>query len=116
MTPFEKMMQAANRLAKWRSVFAGWQLGTRLDTDPECRAVRDNAERTLLLRAEVSAITRILIEKGVVGAEEVFRVFEDEYNALSQDLETRFPGAQATDQGMQFDIQKWAETTQGWLP
>lgn len=43
------------KLGKWRSLFAGWQLGTRLDNDPECQAVRDHREVTMLLRTEVNA-------------------------------------------------------------
>lgn len=52
------------KLCKWRSVFAGWQLGTRPDTDAECQAVRDHREVTMLMRAELSALTALLIEKG----------------------------------------------------
>lgn len=29
------------RLGKWRTVFASWQLGTRSKNDPEAQAVRD---------------------------------------------------------------------------
>src|SRR5438067_1656730 len=39
---------ALNRLTKWRSVFCGWQLGTRSSTDPEAQAVRDHREATML--------------------------------------------------------------------
>lgn len=116
MSDREKMMAAANRLAKWRSVFAGWQLGTRPSTDPECQAVRNTAERTLLLRAEVSGLTRLLVDEGLVSADRVMEVFTEEYDALSKDLEGQFPGAQATDAGMSFDIQEFAKTAKGWKP
>lgn len=59
-----------NRLAKWRTVFAGWQLGTRPKSDQECQAVRDAAEARLIMRAELSGITALLIAKGVFTAEE----------------------------------------------
>jgi hypothetical protein len=35
-------VKALQKLAKWRLIFAGWQLGTRLKGDPECDAVRDH--------------------------------------------------------------------------
>lgn len=50
---------ALNRLAKWRTVFAGWQLGTRARGDPESDAVRDHREATIMLRAEVNALTAL---------------------------------------------------------
>jgi hypothetical protein len=53
-------IQALNRVAKWRGLFAGWQLGTRPKGDPECDAVRDHREITILLRVEASALTRLL--------------------------------------------------------
>lgn len=62
-----------NRLCKWRSILAGWQLGTRADTDPECQAVRDHREVTLLLRAEVNALTQLLVCGGVFTEEEHYR-------------------------------------------
>ena len=43
----QRCYEACNRLTKWRSVFAGWQLGTRAKGDPECDAVRDHREVTI---------------------------------------------------------------------
>ena len=54
-------MAALNRLCKWRAIFAGWQLGTRAKGDPESDAVRDHREVTILLRAEASAMTGLLL-------------------------------------------------------
>src|SRR5205809_59165 len=53
-----KWYAALNRLTKWRSVFAGWQLGTRPLGDPECDAVRDHREVTILMRAELTTIKK----------------------------------------------------------
>jgi hypothetical protein len=54
--------QALNRLAKWRAVLAGWQLGTRPKGDSECDAVRDQRELLLILRAEVNAISALFCD------------------------------------------------------
>lgn len=109
-------VRALNRLAKWRVVFAGWQLGTRPDTDAESRAVRDHREATLLLRAELSAVTDLLVRKGVITAAEWDAAVEREAEALEKSLQDRFPGFRATDQGIQMDVAKAAETMKGWRP
>jgi hypothetical protein len=103
-----------NRLAKWRSLFAGWQLGTRPIGDPECDAVRDHREATIIQRAELSALTGLLIEKGVFTAEEFGVVLAHEADQLSQDYERRFPGVKATDIGLEMDGRA-AQTMKGWL-
>lgn len=104
------------RLAKWRSVFAGWQLGTRSDTDPECQAVRDHREATMLLRAEVSALVQLLIAKGVFTTAEYQEQIQVECRYLCEMYEKRFPGFRATDFGMKIDPNTAAATTRGWKP
>jgi len=108
--------KALNRLCKWRTVFAGWQLGTRTDKDPECAAVRDHREVTLLLRVEVSALTAVLIEKGVFTQEEYEKAIMTEAWHMNEMLEQRFPGFQATDIGMSIEPQKAKKTMEGWRP
>jgi hypothetical protein len=110
------LFNALNRLAKWRSHFAGWQLGTRLKGDPECDAVRDHREVSMLTRVEVNALTRLLIDKGVCTEEEFNKQLTDEANWLSTSYEERFPGCKATDAGMEYDIPEAAETMKGWRP
>jgi hypothetical protein len=99
-----------NRLAKWRSVFAGWQLGTRPRGDGECEAVRDHREATLLLRAEVNALTAILLNAKIVDQDTLMRVVGEEAEYLSAALEKKFPGAEATDAGMTFAVVEWSKT------
>lgn len=109
-------LRAVNRLAKWRSVFAGWQLGTRVKGDPESDAVRDHREVTLLLRAEVNALTGLLIQKGVFTLAEFQERITEECEHLEHTLERRFPGMKATDDGIQYDVPIAAETMKGWRP
>lgn len=106
------------KLAKWRTVFASWQLGTRKETDPECRAVKDHREVTILLRAEVSALTGLLIERSVFTAEQFTNALEREADQLSADLARRFPGMEATEFGIKMDIEQIRKhgTMDGWLP
>lgn len=100
------MNRALNRLCKWRTILAGWQLGTRPDTDPETQAVRDHRDATLILRAEVSALVALLVDKGVFTPHEFEKQVAEEADYHSKQLEEQFPGAKATDSGMDIDLQR----------
>lgn len=101
---------ALERLAKWRTFFAGWQLGTRPIGDPECDAVRDHRELSIMLRAEVSALVGLLIDKGVFTAEEWIGALDTEAEQLAADYSERFPGIKATDAGLAFDVAESPKT------
>lgn len=100
-----------NRLAKWRSVLTGWQLGTRPKGDPESDAVRDINEARLIQRAELTALTRMMIERGVFTPDEFRATVQDEARLLCKSYEHRFPGFEATDEGMSLRMPEAAETT-----
>jgi hypothetical protein len=106
----ELCAQSLNRLAKWRSIFAGWQLGTRSMDDGECLAVRDHREVTIMLRAEVNALTAMLIQKGVFSADEFQAILSVEADDLSEHYSRKFAGARANDDGIEINPQIWAET------
>lgn len=110
-----RTMRALNILAKWRALFAGWQLGTRPKGDPESDAVRDHRELTMILRAEVTAFTALLREKGVFTDEEWLAALEREAQQLNEDYERRFPGVTASEHGLTFDrrVLPWMK---GWKP
>lgn len=114
-TPEVIMFKALNRLGKWRKIFAGWQLGTRDDKDPEAAALRDHREATLILRAEVTALTNLLITTGVLKEQELQIAVAEEADHLSKQLEKLFPGFRAVDDGIVMDPRA-AETTKGWKP
>jgi len=98
--PAQRVTASLNRLAKWRSRFAGWHLGTRPDTDGPTRAFRDLHEARLLQRAELSAMSRLLQEKGVYTLDEWLSAVATEADALNELLSDRFPGVRATDNGL----------------
>lgn len=104
------------KLIKWRGVFAGWQLGTRSKDDPECQAVRDHRELTILLRAEVNALTGLLLRKKVFTAQEFDTQLGLEAANLDASYEERFPGFQTTLTGLTVDPVKAMETTKNWRP
>ena len=107
---------ATQRLAKWRTLFAGWQLGTRAKGDPEGDAVRDHREVTILLRAEMNALLGLLVAKGICTAEEFAVALEREADLLSADYARRFPGIRAADHGLEFVPHIAADTMRGWRP
>jgi len=111
----ERTDAALNVLAKWRAHFAGWQLGTRPKGDPEGDAVRDHREATILLRAEVSALSVLLMEKGVFTQDEWLAQMEREADELCRRYEQRWPGATAHIHGMTYDkrVLPWMK---GWRP
>lgn len=98
-----KTLAALNRAAKWRTLLAGWQLGTRSDVDPECAAVRDHRDATTMLRIESTAIAALLIDKGVITENEWDVMLERAAAQYETDMEARFPGVHATDLGLSFD-------------
>lgn len=100
-----------NRLAKWRSVFTGWQLGTRPRGDGESEAVRDHREVTMLMRVELNALARILIDANVMTADTWARVLGEEAEYLSTAYEAKFPGAKAVDDGIEIDTETFHATT-----
>jgi hypothetical protein len=110
------LMQLLNKLGKWRSVFAGWQLGTRSDKDEVCKAVKDHREVTILLRAEVSALAGLLMQKGVFTLDEWCDALSNEARALDKDFERKFPGITTSDDGVHFDLARARETMKNWPP
>lgn len=111
MDQSSKTFRALNILAKWRQVFAGWQLGTRPIGDPECDAVRDHRELSLMMRVQLNVMNGLLIEKGVYTENEFLEYMEKEANEFNASLSKRFPGVTATESGLRLDPQK----VQGWM-
>ena len=107
--------RALQTVCKWRLLFTGWQLGTRTKADPEAAAVRDHREVTILLRCEQSALTRLLVAKGVFTFDEFKESLGEEAVLLNKDYEARFPGVTASEEGLTFD-HRAVKTMQGWLP
>lgn len=105
--------RALNKLAKWRTLLTGWHMGTRPKGDAASDSYRDLQEFRLILRVEVSALTRLLIDKGVFTEDEFDRAMEMDARLLDQALADKFPGVTATEEGLQLNP---AEINQaGWM-
>ena len=110
--PVSPTFLAVNKLAKWRSVFAAWQLGTRKDTDGECRALKDHREVTILLRAEMNAFLGLMLRKGIITEAEWDAALEREAKQLDKDYEAKFPGYSTTQAGVSMDLKRAGATMQ----
>lgn len=105
-------LEVLNKLAKWRNVFASWQLGTRLSDDGEARAVKDHRELTILMRAELSALTGLLIKKGVITQAGFETALISEAGQLDKDYERKFPGFTTSLDGVHMKLPEATETMQ----
>lgn len=112
----ERVSAALNRVCKWRTVFVGWQLGTRAKGDPEADAVKDAAEQRILQRIELNALAALLIKKGVFTIEEFNEELIVEAAEYEKALQRKFPGFKATDIGMDVNVALARDTMQGWRP
>jgi hypothetical protein len=112
----ERVQRTLNRVAKWRTVYVGWQLGTRAKGDPEAEAVKDAAEKAILYRIELSTLAALLIKKGVFTVEEFNEQLIVEADLYDKALQKKFPGFKSTDTGMDINVALARDTTQGWRP
>ena len=102
--------RATQRLCKWRSVFAGWMLGTVADGTPGLKAHRDAIDARLMMRVELNALAALLTAKGAFTVEEFMAQIVTECDHNQRQLEAMFPGYKATDIGINIDITKAIET------
>jgi hypothetical protein len=104
------MIDALNKLCKWRTVLAGWHTGSKALLDPSgkptpgVQAMRDLMDKWLIMRVDNSAMAAILIKKGICTAEEFTEQVHEEARHLDKALEQLFPGFRSTEQGMSIDI------------
>lgn len=103
-----------NKLCKWRTVLTGRILGTRSKDDPQAKGYRDIFESQLLMRAELNAFGRILIEKGICTQDEFSKVLREEAAELDKAYERTFPGFRTTTDGITIDAFVAKETTRNW--
>lgn len=106
----KSLRDALEKLAKWRKFFASWQLGSRHDSDGESKAVRHHREATILLRAEVTALTGLLIRKGALTQAEFGDALETEAAQLDREYSAAFPGWSSTPDGLRMKMPEAADT------
>jgi hypothetical protein len=101
---------ALNKVAKWRKFFASWQLGTRPDTDGEYKALAHQNELLIMLRVEATALTDVLLKKGIITQAEWQAALEREARTLDKDYQERFPGFSTSQGGLHVKLPEARET------
>jgi hypothetical protein len=99
-----------NKVAKWRTVFAGWIWGTELRSDPGNQGKRDLMEKVIVYRVELSALAALLIKKGVFTHEEFRASVDEEATRLDKMYEALFPGFSTFGDGVKLDPRRSADT------
>lgn len=93
-------VQALNKLCKWRLVMAGWHHGTQSINAPGVKAMRDLMDKWLIMRCETSALASLLIEKGLITAEEFQNQIATEAVLLDKQMEDLFKGFRTSADGV----------------
>jgi hypothetical protein len=102
---------ALERVCKWRMILAGWHLGTAPKTAPGVQAMRDLREVVMLMRMELNALTKVLIDHKLFGLPEFQFALKAEAEQTEIDMAERFPGMRAIDEGISiYDPPLAAET------
>lgn len=105
-----RWLDALNRVCKWRRVFTGKMLGTAAESDPLIVGMNDIQEARIIMRVELTAITGLLLAKGVFAGDELNEAIGKEADLLNADYATRFPGFTATDDGIDMDVEMVRKT------
>lgn len=99
-----------NRVVQWKEIYSLWQLGTRDDVDGANRALQDLHENSMRKGVKLDALVEVLLQRGLIHPEELIEKQTELAIRLDQSLEAKFPGAKATDDGMEIDEEVFAAT------
>jgi len=118
MTLTDKMLDALNRVCKWRRVFTGKMIGSGAEDDPLIVGVNDLQEARIIMRVELTTLTGLLLRKGVFNGDELNEAMAEEADLLNADYAKRFPGFKATHDGVDMDVDLARKTMkeQPWAP
>lgn len=106
------MLDPLNKLCKWRSIMAGWHLGTAPKETPGVQAMRDLMDKWLIMRVETSALAGLMLKKGVFTDKEYRTQLYAEATILDNHMEEAFPGFRSCEDGVEiYDIPLAQQTT-----
>lgn len=98
------------KVTKWKLIFSQWQIGTRDDVNGENRAIQDHRENAIKTQIELGGLIELLIEKHIIRREDLLEEQIEVASRLNQSLEAKFPGARATDDGMEIQPEAFQVT------
>lgn len=88
------------KLRQFGRLQVGRLLGTVANTDGRYKAWVDLLERCYFMRAEINALTKILLDKGLVTDDELEKRFEEEYRHYISALSSDWPEVEVTSTGI----------------
>lgn len=97
-------LTGARRLRQWARVGIGRLIGSTTDQSGIYKAAMALEEGRLIVRAEVTALHRILVEKGVATTAEVVTAMIDEMNELAGTLAKEWPEIEVLPDGTGYSI------------
>lgn len=105
---------AMQRVVRWHTVLTGRVLGSRLEDDPQCKGYRDIFDKMILLRVEVTALTGLLLDKGIFTLDEFMEKCRTEAEELDKAYQLSFPGVRTILNGIVIEPSVFVETARGW--
>lgn len=96
----EALERAMRRARQVGRLTVGRIFGTTPNTDGRYLAIMDLEERAIFCRAEVNAITAILMKKGLFTKDEFDEQLVDELNYLAKLYADKFPEVEFTEIGI----------------
>ena len=89
----------ATKLRQVGRMHVGRILGSVPATNGAYKSLIDLIERTYFMRAEINALTSLLLKKGLFTEAELTRAFEEEYKYLFDEVSKNWPEITFTETG-----------------
>lgn len=99
-------------LCKWRAIYQ--MMATMGERNSFERYVRDVADKHLLLRAEVTALSALLLQKGVFTQVEFAAQLDVEAEHLCEIMAQAYPGFRAMPEGLSLEMPEAQQTMEAW--
>lgn len=116
-----RLYALAMRLRQFGRLQIGRLLGTVSNEDGRYKAWIDLLERSYFMRAELNAITKVLLDAGIINEGTWQKALDEEFTAFVADLSKQWPEVEVAEDGRSFtirDLGAWAERCkrEGWPP
>jgi translation initiation factor 2 beta subunit (eIF-2beta)/eIF-5 len=95
----ERIYSLGMKLRQIGRVQFGRIFGTEPNTSGRYKAMIDLLERCYFMRAEINAVTKLLIDKGVFSSSEFQKEIESEMEVYFKDVAAHFPEIEFRDDG-----------------
>jgi hypothetical protein len=95
----ERILSLGMKLRQVARVQFGRIFGTTPSTEGRYKAMMDLLERCYFMRAEINALTKILIDKGVCTTSDLQKAMDEEMSMYFKEVAAQFPEIEFGDRG-----------------